>query len=148
MQRSFPALTGLACLLFGITLGCITLGCNSSTADPASNSTPADASQAETPAATDHDHADGDHADHDHSMTAGGETSMAEMMKGLKELSPEDYQSAMKQHVCPVSGEMLGSMGAPKKVDVGGRSVWICCDGCRDKLLTNPEEYLSKLDRS
>ena len=143
MQRTFVALFGLAVLSFAVTLGC-----NSSTTDQASSPTPAESDQAETPAETAHDHDHGDHADHDHAMTEGGESSMAEMMKGLKELSPEDYESAMKQHMCPVSGEMLGSMGVPIKVDVNGKSLWICCDGCRDKLLANPDEYLAKLGRS
>ncbi|RMF89417.1 MAG: hypothetical protein D6741_17965 [Planctomycetota bacterium] len=71
---------------------------------------------------------------------------MAKMMEGLAELSPEDRESAMKQHVCPVSGEMLGSMGTPIKVDVNGRQVWICCDGCRESLLAEPDKYLAKLD--
>ncbi|WP_460166783.1 hypothetical protein [Thermostilla marina] len=52
----------------------------------------------------------------------------------------------MKQHICPVSGEMLGSMGTPIKVDVSGRQVWICCEGCRDSLLAEPDKYLAKLD--
>ena len=51
----------------------------------------------------------------------------------------------MKQHFCPVSGEMLGSMGVPEKVDVNGQPVWICCDGCKDKLLADPDKYLAKL---
>ena len=72
---------------------------------------------------------------------------MAKMMPGLKELSTEDYKSAMAQHMCPVSGEMLGTMGAPEKVDVNGKSVWICCDGCKDKLLADPDKYLAKLNQ-
>ncbi len=32
-----------------------------------------------------------------------------------------------------------------EKVDVNGKSVWICCDGCKDKLLADPEKYLAKL---
>ena len=91
---------------------------------------------------SDHDH--GEHADHDHAAT-DADSPMAKMMTGLKELSPEDHKSAMAQHMCPVSGEMLGTMGAPEKVDVNGKSVWICCDGCKDKLLADPDKYLAKL---
>ena len=36
-------------------------------------------------------------------------------------------------------------MGAPKKIDVNGQQVWICCDGCKDTLLASPEEDLAKL---
>jgi Cu(I)/Ag(I) efflux system membrane fusion protein len=67
------------------------------------------------------------------------------MKAELAKLSPEDSASAEKQHVCLVSGEMLGTMGAPIKVDVNGQQVWICCEGCRDMLLENPDEYLAKL---
>jgi hypothetical protein len=42
---------------------------------------------------------------------------------------------------------MLGTMGPPKKVDVSGRQVWICCDGCQDKLLADPDKYLAKLPK-
>lgn len=83
-----------------------------------------------------------DHADHDHGA-AGPD--MEKMKAELAKLSPEDAASAEKQHFCPVSGEMLGSMGAPIKVDVQGESVWICCDGCKQKVLDNPDEYLAKI---
>lgn len=65
---------------------------------------------------------------------------------GLQELSEEDRASAMAQKICPVSEEPLGSMGAPEKVNVEGRDVWICCDGCRGKLLNEPEIYLANLE--
>jgi hypothetical protein len=84
-----------------------------------------------------------EHADHLHGDD--GPSDMDKMKAELAKLSPEDAASAAKQHVCPVSGEMLGVMGAPEKVDVNGRQVWICCDGCRDKLLSDPEPYLAKL---
>ena len=112
-------------------------GCGSSTTtEPAPSN---------TPAATDehgeHDH--GDHAQHDE----GGQTEMEKMKTELARLAPEDAASAEKQHICPVSGKMLGTMGAPQKVDVNGQQVWICCDGCKDQLLEKPDEYLAKLKR-
>jgi len=70
---------------------------------------------------------------------------MEKMKVELAKLSPEDAASAMKQHVCPVSGDMLGAMGAPIKVDLDGQQVWICCEGCRDPLLEDPAKYLAKL---
>lgn len=63
----------------------------------------------------------------------------------LAKLPPEERASAEKQQVCPVTGELLGSMGPPKKVDINGQQVWICCDGCREKLQANPDKYLPKL---
>jgi hypothetical protein len=37
----------------------------------------------------------------------------------------------------------LGSMGAPVKVKVGEKSVYLCCAGCRRKALANPEQTLA-----
>ena len=72
---------------------------------------------------------------------------MAKMKVELAKLSPEDAATAERQHVCPVSGEMLGTMGAPLKFNVKGQQVWICCEACKDKLLTSPEAYLAKVKR-
>jgi len=102
------------------------------------------------PADTSDDHSDhGDHSGHgDHGSHGDHSQSDMDKMKAeLAKLSPEDAASAEKQHLCPVSGEMLGTMGAPKKIDVDGQQVWICCDGCKDKLLANPDEYLAKLKK-
>jgi YHS domain-containing protein len=65
----------------------------------------------------------------------------------LATMSPEDAASVEKQHACPVGGELLGTMGAPIKVDVKGQTVWLCCEGCKDTLLANPDEYLAKLKK-
>ena len=55
---------------------------------------------------------------------------------------------AERQRICPVADYRLGAMGAPKKVDVNGTPVFICCEGCRASLLEEPEKYLAKLARS
>ena len=78
---------------------------------------------------------------------AAKKSDMDKMTEQLATFSPEDRESALKQHFCPVSGEMLGTMGAPKKVDVKGQPVWICCDGCKDRLLADPDKYLAKIDQ-
>ena len=65
--------------------------------------------------------------------------------QALAKLSPEDRALAEKQKVCLVSGEPLGSMGVPEKVEVHGRPVFICCDSCLEELNENPDEYLKKL---
>ena len=134
LTKFIPFLLG-GMLILGI------YGCNSPESDLVTP--PATPASDTADAQPDHDH--GDHADHDHGNHADADSPMAKMMPGLKELSPEDYKSAMAQHMCPVSGEMLGTMGAPEKVDVNGKSVWICCDGCKDKLLADPDKYLAKV---
>ena len=72
---------------------------------------------------------------------------MEKMRAELAKLSAEDAASAEKQHVCPVSGKMLGTMGPPQKIDVNGQQVWICCAGCKDQLLQKPDKYLAKLKK-
>lgn len=67
------------------------------------------------------------------------------MMAALDKLSPEDRQLATVQRRCPVTGKLLGSMGAPLRVEIAGHSVLICCRGCRAALLDTPEKYLAVL---
>lgn len=129
MRRMFvlTVLLSASALVLGLA------GCNSQGGSSAVPSTPpADA------------HAGHDHAEH-HADT--GESDMDKMKSELAKLSPEDAAAAERQHMCPVSGEMLGTMGAPLKIDVKGQQVWICCDGCKDKLLASPDEYLAKVKR-
>lgn len=93
-----------------------------------------------------HDHANHDHANHDQAAKSG-KSDMDKMKEGLAGLSEEDRASAMKQHFCPVSGEMLGLMGAPKKITVNDQEVWICCDACEKDIKADPEKYLAKLKK-
>jgi hypothetical protein len=67
--------------------------------------------------------------------------------KELQSLPEADRVEAIAQKICPVSGEPLGSMGAPVKVAVKDTSVFICCESCRKKLLGDPDTYLGKLGR-
>ncbi len=67
--------------------------------------------------------------------------------KELLSLPEADRAKAIAQKLCPVSGEPLGSMGAPVKVAVKETSVFICCESCRKKLVGDPDTYLSKLGR-
>lgn len=138
-------LTKLLPVLLGGLLVLGLYGCNTPETDPVTLPTTPASETADDHSDHDHDsHDHGEHADHDHAAM-DADSPMAKMMPGLKELSPEDYKSAMAQHMCPVSDEMLGTMGAPEKVDVNGKSVWICCDGCKEKLLADPDKYLAKL---
>ena len=70
-----------------------------------------------------------------------------EITKAMAELPVEDRTLAVKQKLCPVSGEALGKMGAPLKMEVKGQTVFLCCAGCKDKLLANPDEYLAKIKK-
>ncbi len=64
----------------------------------------------------------------------------------LSQLSAADQELAKKQIYCPVAEQRLGSMGTPLKVDVNGQAVFICCDGCREMLLKDPESYFAKIE--
>jgi YHS domain-containing protein len=57
-----------------------------------------------------------------------------------------DKELIEKQKTCPVTDQPLGSMGKPVKMLVKGRTVFLCCAGCKKKLLANPDKYLKKLD--
>jgi len=145
MKYMVPA-SLLVVALFAVTFGLT--GCSSNSTEPGGSSAPAATDEDHG----DHDHGDDEHGDHEHGDHAhhddgGGKTDMEKMEAELAKLSPEDAASALKQHMCPVSGEMLGAMGAPEKVGVNGQQVWICCDGCKEKLLANPNKYLAKLEK-
>ncbi len=72
--------------------------------------------------------------------------SSADVTEAMAELSEADRTVALAQKVCPVSGKALGGMGTPIKVTVKGRDVFLCCEGCRERLEASPDEYLAKLD--
>jgi Cu(I)/Ag(I) efflux system membrane fusion protein len=68
-----------------------------------------------------------------------------EMIAALSKLSAEDRVLVERQQICPIAESRLGLMGTPKKVDVNGTFVFICCDACRARLLADPDKYLAKL---
>jgi len=57
-----------------------------------------------------------------------------------QELSQRDQLRIAVQDICPVSGQRLGSMGAPRKVRVGKETVFLCCRGCLQKQI-NPQHW-------
>jgi len=63
----------------------------------------------------------------------------------LAKLSPADRRLAEAQGMCVVSNESpLGSMGMPLKVMVDGKPVFICCEGCREEALKDPQATTAK----
>lgn len=131
-MKYFPLVTLTAIAPMTLAL----LGCSSASSTP-----PATQPSTSSTEYTNHDH--GGHEHHSDSSHAD----MEKMKASLAKLSAEDAESAEKQHICPVSGEMLGTMGLPEKVTVNGQQVWICCDGCKDQLLESPNQYLAKLKK-
>ncbi len=45
------------------------------------------------------------------------------------------------QKTCPVTGETLGSMGAPVRVEANDQTVWVCCEGCVAAVKENPRQF-------
>lgn len=87
-----------------------------------------------------HVEADGnDHADSDQ-----GDNGESDVTLAMAKLSPEDRQEAEAQKFCAVMNtSLLGSMGAPLKLDVKGQSVFVCCAGCKSKAMKNADETLA-----
>lgn len=69
-------------------------------------------------------------------------------MEALAKLSEEDRALAVSQRICPVTDMELGSMGAPIKVSMSGKEVFICCEGCRNGLLKDPDKHFAKLEKT
>ena len=69
-------------------------------------------------------------------------------INSLEPLSDADRALAEAQVICPVTEVRLGSMGmgTPIKLDVEGRTVFICCEGCRSGMVDEPEKYFAILD--
>jgi len=68
----------------------------------------------------------------------------SEIEQALAGLSPADRALAERQKVCLVSGEALGSMGTPVKLEHGDLAVLLCCEGCRESFTSEPNKYLAK----
>jgi YHS domain-containing protein len=65
----------------------------------------------------------------------------------VKELPAAEQAAASQQGVCPVSTKHLGSMGMPLKVSAEGRTFYICCDSCEDKVKSDPKTVIANLDK-
>ena len=59
---------------------------------------------------------------------------------------PANRPGSAVQRLCPVTGQALGSMGPPIPVTVSGRTVYVCCPACVDKLRRDPAKYLRQVD--
>ena len=58
--------------------------------------------------------------------------------------NPADREAATQQAICPVSDHALGSMGPPIKVTHGGKSLFLCCEGCKEEFDKDPSTFLAK----
>lgn len=71
------------------------------------------------------------------------ETIQAERAK----LSTEDRALVEAQEYCVINTDgRLGSMGAPVKIMIKDRPVFLCCDRCEEKAKADPDKTLATLD--
>ena len=68
-----------------------------------------------------------------------------EELAEIKKLPASEQPLALKQAVCPVSGEHLGSMDVPVKVNADGKTFFICCKGCKKEVDADPKAVVAKL---
>ncbi len=73
---------------------------------------------------------------------------LEEIRIAMEPLSEEDRELAKAQEICPITNIRLGSMGmgTPVKIDINGKSVFVCCEGCRSGLMENPAKSFKILE--
>ncbi|HEX4131417.1 MAG TPA: hypothetical protein VHZ24_15360, partial [Pirellulales bacterium] len=82
------------------------------------------------------------------SVSTAGEVSEDEIKQSLAELAPADRALAEVQRYCPVlESQRLGSMGAPVKLMIEGKPVFLCCAACNKKALANRAETVAKVNK-
>jgi membrane dipeptidase len=85
-------------------------------------------------------------------MNGGAATvKMAEKLRAataeLAKLPMEERMAAEAQKYCAINTKgFLGSMGAPIKLMLDGKPVYLCCDGCTEKAQANPATTLAKVE--
>jgi uncharacterized protein (TIGR03000 family) len=78
-------------------------------------------------------------------LTPAGKELAAKIAANLAKLSPEDRKLAEAQKLCVVQdSNPLGVMGTPYKVMIKGQPVFLCCSGCEEKAMENPDKTLAK----
>ncbi|HUG67221.1 MAG TPA: hypothetical protein VMM76_05700 [Pirellulaceae bacterium] len=70
--------------------------------------------------------------------------SMARPAVAVADARAADRPAVERQGICPVMKTPLGAHGTPVKVSVNGRSLFVCCRGCIDKVVQNPDLYFQK----
>ena len=78
--------------------------------------------------------------------TPATDSAEAEIQSELAKLSAADRQAAIAQRFCVVLNDSrLGSMGVPDKLVIEGKTVFVCCEGCKEEALANPQKTVAKV---
>ncbi len=71
----------------------------------------------------------------------------AKIEAAINELPEADRALAKAQKFCAVSVKgRLGSMGKPVKIELDGKPVFLCCDGCEDEARKDAAKTLAKVE--
>lgn len=65
----------------------------------------------------------------------------------VTEATGADQVAVKRQQICPVTDSPLGEHGTPLKMTIDGRSLFVCCQGCIQKVQANPQLYLATVRR-
>jgi hypothetical protein len=72
----------------------------------------------------------------------------AKIKANLDKLPAADRTLAEAQKFCAIENKSrLGSMGAPIKLMIEDKPVFICCGGCKEKALANPKQTLATVEK-
>jgi Cu(I)/Ag(I) efflux system membrane fusion protein len=70
----------------------------------------------------------------------------AQIAAGLAKLPGTDRRLAQEQRYCAVNRDnRLGAMGAPVKLVLQGEPVFLCCEGCRDGAMAQPQKTVDRV---
>lgn len=68
--------------------------------------------------------------------------------EAIAKLPEEERALAAAQKFCAVEDKSrLGSMGKPHKILVEGQPVFLCCAGCEEEALKDPQATLAKVEK-
>jgi hypothetical protein len=83
----------------------------------------------------------------------GGKATLAMVQKQIKasatlaKLPAHERAAAESQKYCAIMNKnFLGSMGAPIRLDIGGKPVYLCCKGCVKRANADPAAALAKAE--
>lgn len=72
---------------------------------------------------------------------------LTEASAELAKLPAAQRAAAEAQKFCAINTKgLLGSMGAPIKLELDGKPVYLCCSGCTKKAQANPAATLAKVE--
>ena len=78
----------------------------------------------------------------------GHKSDEAKIKAAMAKLPEADRSAAAAQRYCPMMDTVrLGAMGAPVKVVIDGKPVFLCCSGCKDEAVEHGKETLATVEK-